>query len=82
MKTKKELEKEIEKLKKFYNYNGKSKYNKVNQLQAQLTQTIEMKKEIKEMIDKIVNGICKDVSFDEMWIIDRLRKEFKQVEKL
>jgi hypothetical protein len=41
-----------------------------------------MKKEIKEMIDKIVNGICKDVSFDEMWIIDRLRKEFKQVEKL
>ncbi len=50
MKTKKQLEEEIEELEREYNYEGKSKYNKLNQLKATLTQTNEIIKLIEEDI--------------------------------
>ena len=47
---------------------------------------MEIKKAQDEILDEfdiLIGGVCKDVSFDEMWIIDRIRRELrKRKEKL
>ena len=47
---------------------------------------MEIKKAQDEILDEfdiLIGGVCKDVSFHEMWIIDRIRTELrKRKEKL